>query len=114
MRGKYYYLTLDPVQIVDRKRKALGVDLPEVGAEVGHQLPVREGHHPIRGQYSGHVTLYRPIRDELVPVSEQHHLGAGHVEGVGPVPAVVQEVPQAVELRLHNRKLPPVNRHALS
>ena len=49
-----------------------------------------------------------------LPVGEDHHLGTGHVEGVGPVPAVVQEVPQAVELRLHNRKLTPANRHALS
>ena len=89
MGGKYYYLTLDPVLIVDRERKTLGVDLPQVGAEVGHQLPVGEGHHPIKGQYSGHVTLYLPIRDDHVPVSEQHHLGAGHVEGVGPVPPVV-------------------------
>ena len=114
MRSEYYYLTLDPVLIVDRERKTLGVYLPQVGAEVGHQLPVGEGHQPIRGQYSGHVTLYRPIRDELVPVSEEHHLGAGHVEGVGPVPAVVQEVLQTVELRLYNGKLTPTNRNALA
>ena len=56
MRSEYYYLTLDPVLIVDWKRKALSVDFPQVGAEVGHQLP--EEHQPIRGQYSGHVTLY--------------------------------------------------------
>ena len=64
MRSEYYYLTLDPVLIVDWKRKALGVYLPQVGAEVGHQLPVCEGHQPIRGQYSGHVTLHQPIRGQ--------------------------------------------------
>ena len=49
-----------------------------------------------------------------LPVGEQHHLGAGHVQGVGPVPPVVHEVLQAVELRLHNRKLTPADRNTLT
>ena len=62
------------------------MDLPNVGTEVGHQLPV----------------------------GQEHHLGAGHVQGVGPAPAVVHEVLEAVELRLHNGKLTPANRDTLS
>ena len=32
-------LKQDPMHIAFRHWKALGVDLPQVGAEVGHQLP---------------------------------------------------------------------------
>ena len=35
-----FELTLDPVEIIFRHRKALGVDLPQGGAEVSHQLPI--------------------------------------------------------------------------
>ena len=53
-------LLLESVQIVGWHRKALSVNLAPVGADVGHQLPV----------------------------SEEHHLGARHVQGVGPVSAI--------------------------
>ena len=78
--------TLDPFEIMDGHWKALSVDLPQVGAEVSHELPV----------------------------GEEHHLGAGQVQGVGPGPPVVQEVLQAVELSLHYGELTPGNRHALA
>ena len=34
-----FVLKPDPVQIAFRHWKALGVDLSQIGAEVGHQLP---------------------------------------------------------------------------
>ena len=37
---------------------------------------------------------------DQLPVGEEHHLGAGHVEGVAPVPAAGQQVLETVELSL--------------
>ena len=44
---------------------------------------------------------------DQLPVGEEHHLGAGHVEGVAPVPAVVQKVAETVELCLDYGELSP-------
>ena len=46
-------------------------------------------------------------------VGGEHHLRAGHVQGVGPGPGVVQQVSETVELRLHYGELPPLHIHSL-
>ena len=40
-----FVLTLDPFEIMFGHGKALSVDLPHVGADVGHQLPVGMGEY---------------------------------------------------------------------
>ena len=63
---------LDPELVVLGQWDALRVDLLNVVVKVSHHLPV----------------------------GEEHHLRAGHVEGVAPVPAAGQQVLETVELSL--------------
>ena len=62
------------------------------------------------GERAG-VSLALPLTEDVdeLQVGGEHHLGPGHVEGVGPVPAVGQQVPHTDEFSLDDGEMSPVD-----
>ena len=70
------------------------------------------GSLPVLGHREGMgVSLALPLTEDIddLQVGGEHHLGPGHVEGVGPVPAVGQQVTHADEFSLDYGEMSPVD-----
>ena len=94
------------------RRRILRTELPQPSGVMEVSLDCNSGSLKIlrHGEGTGELLpVVLPDLGDEVQVGGEHDLGPGHVEGVPPVPAVGEEIPDTAQLGGHDGEVAPVH-----